>query len=299
MRMIQSTLSAALVVAMAASAIAGALPEQAMVQHVVKPDEFELSGGESVRLIGVDAPIADPAQRKGEYYGKAGFDWVRELVEGKQIRLHYDAEPRDVFDRLLAYVETADGVDLNLELLRRGYAVAACFPPNVSRCAEFSRAQQQAMQARKGIWDVPSVKPGASSANMMLRKVKVARVIDGDTIQLEDGTIVRYLGIDAPESEVAWRKGAFGYEAYASNKALVEGQEVLLEQDREVSDSRGRTLAWVWIDGEQGRELVNARLIEDGVAWVALFPPNTRHADKLFAAQQRAQQAKRGIWAAR
>ena len=297
MRTMSRLLLTATTIVVATTVFAVDLPKTATIAQVIKPDEYQLPGGETVRLIGIDAPIADPAQRKGDYYGKAGLEWVRKLVEGKSVRLRYDSEPRDVFDRLLVYVETSDGIDLNLELLRQGHAVAACFPPNVSRCGEFARAQQQAMQAGKGIWSAGTVSPEAPTANMMLRRVKVARVIDGDTIQLEDGTIVRYLGIDAPESEVAWRKGAFGYDAYAGNRALVEGQEVLLEQDQEVSDSRGRTLAWVWIEGENGRELVNARLIEDGVAWVALFPPNTRHADKLFAAQQRAQKARRGIWA--
>lgn len=62
--------------------------------------------------------------------------------------------------------------------------------------------------------------------------VKVTRVVDGDTIEIEGGERVRYLGIDTPET-VDPRKTVqcFGVEASKKNKELVEGKTVRLEKD--------------------------------------------------------------------
>ena len=65
----------------------------------------------------------------------------------------------------------------------------------------------------------------------------VVRVVDGDTIELEGGERLRYIGIDTPET-VDPRKEVqcFGKEASAKNKELVEGQAVRLEKDVSETD---------------------------------------------------------------
>ena len=73
------------------------------------------------------------------------------------------------------------------------------------------------------------------------------RVIDGDTIELDGGEKVRYIGIDTPETKhprkpVQW----MGKEATAANQVLVEGRKVQLEYDVERKDKYGRMLAYVW-----------------------------------------------------
>ena len=51
-----------------------------------------------------------------------------------------DVEERDRYGRLLAYVYRArDGLFVNAELVRRGYATVATFPPNVAHEREFRR----------------------------------------------------------------------------------------------------------------------------------------------------------------
>ena len=72
---------------------------------------------------------------------------------------------------------------------------------------------------------------------------KVQRVIDGDTIELENGETVRYIGIDTPETKHP-EKGIeyYGQEAYLANKNLVEGKTVRLEFDVKERDKYGRLL---------------------------------------------------------
>jgi micrococcal nuclease len=186
---------------------------------------------------------------------------------------------------------------LNAELVRQGHAVAACFPPNTRFCGDFADAQAAAIAARRGLWDFdPDDWPEPGRTDNVVEGVRVASVLDGDTIQLEDGTVVRYIGIDAPESEEVWKEDAFGHAAYAANKELVEGKAVTLEYDTEFSDPRGRELAYVYVDGEGDRTMVNAELVRRGQAWLAVFPPNIQHIKTLFEAQERAMKEGDGLW---
>ena len=98
--------------------------------------------------------------------------------------------------------------------------------------------------------------------------IQVARVIDGDTIQvLSDGRqyAVRLIGADTPETkhptEAVQR---FGQEASAFTTAALEGRTVQLETDRtgDTVDRYGRLLCYVYLDGQN----FNARLISEGYA---------------------------------
>src|SRR3990172_7201954 len=79
-------------------------------------------------------------------------------------------------------------------------------------------------------------------------KVKVTRVIDGDTIELGDGRRVRYIGIDTPET-VDPRKPVecFGKEAAAKNRELVDGKMVEMEKDASETDKYGRLLRYIYV----------------------------------------------------
>ena len=112
-------------------------------------------------------------------------------------------------------------------------------------------------------------------------------MIDGDTVILEDGRQVRYLGINTPE-----RGQAFFQEAKAFNRRLVEGKGVRLEKDQILEDKYGRLLAYVYVDGE----MVNERLLEAGLAHLFVIPPNLKHYDRLLDRQRQARLAKRGMW---
>ncbi len=122
-------------------------------------------------------------------------------------------------------------------------------------------------------------------------RAKVERVVDGDTIVLEDGTRVRYLLVDTPEftKEVE----CYGAQASELNVSLVEGKEVTLEYDVECNDVYDRTLAYVSIDGRD----VSLTLLERGYGCVLHIPPNGE--DRLEAyrnAERNARIQKAGLW---
>ena len=120
---------------------------------------------------------------------------------------------------------------------------------------------------------------------------KVIRVIDGDTITIEGGYRVRYIGIDTPE--IYPRLEACGMEALEANRELVEGKEVRLERDVSDKDKYGRLLRYVYMDGV----FVNAELVKRGLAEAKAYPPDIKYQDFLEELEAEARQAGRGIWA--
>jgi len=121
----------------------------------------------------------------------------------------------------------------------------------------------------------------------------VTRVIDGDTIEIEGGKKVRYLGIDTPET-VDPRKPVqcFGIEASNENKKLVLGKRVKLEKDISETDKYGRLLRYVYVDDI----FVNDYLVRNGYAYALIFPPNVKYQQQFLEAQKEARENKRGLW---
>lgn len=126
----------------------------------------------------------------------------------------------------------------------------------------------------------------------------VAKVIDGDTIVLDGGEKVRYLGINAPEIRVRdgnqWipKIQICGKEAKTYNQKLVEGKRVRLEYDQKKRDDYNRILAYVWSDGV----LINGELLRKGLALVDVRSPNRKHQKMFFNFQREARDFHRGIW---
>ena len=126
---------------------------------------------------------------------------------------------------------------------------------------------------------------------------RVKFVYDGDTILLETGEQVRYLGIDTPEVDHERGKSEFmAHEAWALNRKLVQKKQVRLEIDREQKDRYGRYLAYVFLkDGK----LVNQMMIQEGLAHVMVKTKKLKHWELLLESQRKAMKKKIGIWSKR
>ena len=116
---------------------------------------------------------------------------------------------------------------------------------------------------------------------------KCIRVIDGDTIELESGDRVRYIGIDCPETD-----DEYGTLATEFNRDLVEGKIVTLEKDVSDTDRYGRILAYVYV----GDIFVNAYIVQEGYAQVSTYPPDVKYADYFLELQQEAREENKGLW---
>ena len=135
------------------------------VTRVIDGDTIELENKERVRLIGIDTPesrvnrkLKRDSRRTGRDYktiiamGKRATVFTKKLAEGKIVRLEFDAEKKDRYERTLAYVYLPDGRMLNAELVREGYAQVYTFPPNVKYVDLFLELQQEARENDRGLW---------------------------------------------------------------------------------------------------------------------------------------------------
>ncbi|MEW6674601.1 MAG: thermonuclease family protein [Nitrospirota bacterium] len=121
----------------------------------------------------------------------------------------------------------------------------------------------------------------------------VKKIIDGDTIELKSGELVRYIGIDAPETRYSKRGAeAFYKEATEANRRLVEGKTVRLEYDKQVKHDN-RLLAYVYV----GETFINGELVRRGFALYSPFGPNRSKDALLFQYENEARKNKLGIWA--
>jgi micrococcal nuclease len=118
---------------------------------------------------------------------------------------------------------------------------------------------------------------------------KVIRVIDGDTIQLEGGDRVRYIGMNTPELET---NECFATEASEINKNLVLGKIIKLEKDISDTDKYGRLLRYVYVDNV----FIDDYLVKNGDAKVMTIPPDTKYKDEFLQSQNYAKQNNLGLW---
>jgi endonuclease YncB( thermonuclease family) len=126
---------------------------------------------------------------------------------------------------------------------------------------------------------------------------KVASVIDGDTLRLEDGGEVRLVGIQAPKLPLGrpdFPTWPLADEARAALERLAQGQDLKLFAGGATIDRHGRRLAQ--LERDDGL-WIQAALVQAGLARVYSFPDNRALVPELLAYEREARAARRGIWA--
>ena len=107
--------------------------------------------------------------------------------------------------------------------------------------------------------------------------IKVSEVIDGDTIKLSNGKLLRYIGIDTPEmrtkkgKEFIYSPQPYSLEAKEFNRQLVEGKFVRIEFDVEKHDRYARVLGYCFVNDV----FVNAEMIEEGMEGMYITNKNS------------------------
>lgn len=126
----------------------GNVSDEVRVIRVIDGDTIEVSGGQRVRYIGVDAPEVGGVP---QHYGPEATGLNNSLVAGRTVTLRKDVSDVDRFGRLLRFVY-ADGILVNAELVREGYARAKVYPPDTAYADCFAALEQEAMEAKRGLW---------------------------------------------------------------------------------------------------------------------------------------------------
>ena len=133
-----------------------------------------------------------------------------------------------------------------------------------------------------------------------LEKQKVLRVIDGDTLELEDGSRVRFLNMDTPETvKKDTAVMCYGKESSNYTKSRLSDKVVNLTIDKESTDQYGRQLRFVFLDGVDTTKIensFNAEMVKKGFARARMYSPNTTYRKDFEEYQKQAQAQKLGVW---
>jgi micrococcal nuclease len=137
-------------------------PVTVRVTHVVDGDTIDVrmpdGDDDTVRYIGIDTPETVKPDTPVQCGGPEAHDANERLVGGRAVTLRFDAEQRDVYGRLLAYVYLpparpgGHSLFVNAELVRRGLARTLTIPPNDSFAHLFARLAARAGAAGRGLW---------------------------------------------------------------------------------------------------------------------------------------------------
>lgn len=132
-------------------------PKYFTVTKIVDGDTFWVDDGSEkglkIRFIGVDAPETRRTRNKEiGYYAQESKAFLTQLIFGKKVRLEFDVDLLDRYQRTLAYVYLEDNTFVNAELVKQGYAMVMTIPPNVKFAELFVQLQQEARENNRGLW---------------------------------------------------------------------------------------------------------------------------------------------------
>jgi micrococcal nuclease len=127
------------------------------VAEVIDGDTFDIRTKEGelvrVRLLGVDTPETKHPRTGIMYFGPEATAYTKELIEGSQVMLLLDhiGDQRDLYGRLLAYVQMDDGRILNEEIIKNGYGYADLRFEH-SQLARYEKLMDEARRSKQGLW---------------------------------------------------------------------------------------------------------------------------------------------------
>lgn len=129
------------------------------VKKVYDGDTILLANGKKVRFLGINTPEVEGRYKTAQAGGEEAKRWLERKLKNKKVRLLKDVEKQDKYGRLLAHVFTENKQHINLELVKRGLASVNIHPPNLKFTHELLKAEQQAEEARLGIWSYQEYAP--------------------------------------------------------------------------------------------------------------------------------------------
>jgi micrococcal nuclease len=137
----------------------GPPPASGTVSRVVDGDTVIVRAGSrtlDVRLLGIDTPETVDPHRPVGCYGPEASAYTKHLLTGAHVRLVYDRELHDRYDRWLAYVYLErpgrSDVFVNARLVAEGYARTLSIPPNTAHASELSALERRAALRGAGLW---------------------------------------------------------------------------------------------------------------------------------------------------
>jgi len=163
------------------------IDNQVQVRYVHDGDTLHLKNGDKVRLIGINTPELSRKGRPAEPLAIEARKRLRQLVSNSnhQLGLRLDTEHTDRYGRRLAHLYDQQGSSISAQLLQEGLASLLAVPPNLDGLDCYASAENQAMQARIGIWKLDRYQTVASFD--LPRDSRGYRHVSGKVIRIGEG----------------------------------------------------------------------------------------------------------------
>jgi micrococcal nuclease len=159
------------------------------VKWVVDGDTVVLNDGRKVRYIGINTPELEHDGHQAEPFAEEAKRFNASLVDRQEVRLEFDQERIDPYERTLAYVFLRDGTLVNAEIISHGYAFLLYHPQNRKYDSILLRLQRAAMSAKKGIWKDWRESPNVYLGNKRSRRFHLSTCAFGKRIKPQNLTV--------------------------------------------------------------------------------------------------------------
>ncbi|MCR4436208.1 MAG: thermonuclease family protein [Clostridiales bacterium] len=127
----------------------------AVVVKVLDGDTFEVRyklALYKVRMLDLDTPESVKPNVPVQPFAKEASEFTRKKLLNQPVKLYFEKDLKDRYDRLLAYVFLKDGSFFNALLVRNGFARVEIVKPNIKYKEYFYKLQEQAIEEKAGLW---------------------------------------------------------------------------------------------------------------------------------------------------
>ncbi len=245
------------------------------VSNYIDGDTFKIQNGDStstIRLLYVDTPETNHSDSNAdpEPYGAEASDFVKQLLqESGEVKLTFDVEPTDRYDRNLAVVELRNGKILNEVLLEEGLAKVLIVEPNVKMENIYKQLEQKAKQQKRGMWQ--------DAANISNSDVRIEKSLTTG-IRLEVDKAAELVTItnttDEPIVMTGWKLVSVrGNQTYPFGKYVLEAHsEIMISSadDADLTKSKNK-LDWGAVNIWNNQDTDPAELYNSANELVAIW----------------------------
>lgn len=243
------------------------------VSGYIDGDTFKIKAGKedvTIRLLYVDTPETKKPDTPVEAFGPEASAFTEQMLkQSGEVKLTFDKEVKDSYERTLAVVELKDGQILNELLLKEGLAKVLIIEPNVKMENVYKQLEQTAKQAEEGLW---SSGKETSQTEMPVRKalqIGIEMEVDkrAEVVTITNTT---YEPIDMDDWKLVSVRGNQTY-TFKSVELPGKGKLILVSNEAEVSASDALHLEWEIDNVWNNQESDPAELYNENNELVALW----------------------------
>lgn len=155
------------------------------VSRVIDADTVELTQGDRVRLLGIDAPELGYSGQADEPFAREGKRALDALLREFDYRvlLMPGQDSRDRYGRLLAYLFLPDQTNIQRILLQEGWVMQVFVAPNLEFADCLRPVERVARAHHKGIWSLSDYQPGIAS-QAVPESLRGAAIVQGAVVRV-------------------------------------------------------------------------------------------------------------------